>query len=96
MKKINLTKFDLAKEISLKSGLSVQFSKKIVENILDILKINIKEKKLNIKNFGTFKILKKKARVGRNPRTNEVFFITKRKSISFTASKKFISEVNKK
>ena len=35
-----------------------------------------------------FKILKKKERVGRNPKTKEEFVITSRKVVSFTLSKK--------
>ena len=39
----------------------------------------INKDKLNLKNFGSFKILKKKERLGRNPKTKEEFIISARK-----------------
>ena len=33
------------------------------------------EKYLNLKNIGTFKIINKKERIGRNPKTKEEFYI---------------------
>ena len=42
----------------------------------------------DIKNIGSFKVLDKKERLGRNPKTLETFKIKERKSVSFIASKK--------
>lgn len=39
--------------------------------------------------FGSFKVVSKTARVGRNPRTGEAIDIPARKSVKFTAGKKF-------
>ena len=54
----------------------------------------IKDNDLNLKNLGSFKIINKKERVGRNPKTKEEFLIKPRKSISFTASKNFKLDIN--
>ena len=93
-KKVNLSKKDISKQISLKTGLSFLFSKNLTEDIIDIIKELIKYKNLNIKNFGTFKIKKKKERIGRNPKTNEEFIISSRKAISFYGSKKINKKLN--
>lgn len=87
-KKINLTKKDIAKKLYSKIGLSFQLTSKISEDFLKILKKLIKDGNLNIKNFGTFKILNKNERSGMNPKNQEKFVISARKTISFIASKK--------
>ena len=84
----NLTKNDLIKNISLKTGLSYNVSKKIFNDLIYILIHNIKNQSLILKNIGTFKIIHKKERIGRNPKTKDEFLISARKSISFTPSKK--------
>ena len=90
----NLTKNDLIKNISLKTGLSYNVSKKIFNDLIYILIHNIKNQSLILKNIGTFKIIHKKERIGRNPKTKDEFLISARKSISFTPSKK-IDEILK-
>ena len=95
MKK-TLTKKDLANTINNKLGYSKEeakvfaqvFFKSIINNI-------VKEKKLKITNLGTFTAIKKKARMGRNPRTKEEALITERYVISFKFSKLLIDKMNK-
>ena len=94
MKKNNLTKIDIAKELSKKTGYSLELSKILINNLLIVLISAIKKNKLNLKNIGTFRLINKSERIGRNPITKENFVITSRKSISFIASKKLLSVVN--
>ena len=94
MGKKNFKKEDFAKNLSKKKGLSVLLSRKLIDDTIDVLIDNISKKKLIIKNIGTFKIINKKERVGRNPRTKEKHLITSRKSISFIASKKLLKIIN--
>ncbi|MDB2344915.1 HU family DNA-binding protein [Candidatus Pelagibacter bacterium] len=94
MKKNNLTKIDIAKELSKKTGYSVELSKILINSLLIVLISSIKKNKLNLKNIGTFRLINKSERIGRNPITKENFVITSRKSISFIASKKLLSVVN--
>tara|TARA_B100000963_G_scaffold354468_1_gene371054 strand:- start:3320 stop:3616 length:297 start_codon:yes stop_codon:yes gene_type:complete len=86
--KENITKFHLIKELKRKTGFSSNFTKKIINELLEILIKEIINGNLNLKNIGTFKIIHKNQRIGRNPKTNEEFIITPRKVISFTPSKK--------
>ena len=94
MKKNNLTKIDIAKELSKKTGYSLELSKILINNLLIVLISAIRKNKLNLKNIGTFRLINKSERIGRNPITKENFVITSRKSISFIASKKLLSVVN--
>jgi len=90
----NFRKIDIIKNLSLKTGYSVLLTKKILNDLIKVIIFNIKNNKLNIKNFGTFKILNKKQRLGRNPITKEKFIISSRKTLVFTASKKIYKELN--
>ncbi len=94
MSKKNVTKIIIAKELSLKTGFSISFSKKLIDDLILCIAEGIKTEKLNLKNLGTFKILKKKERRGRNPITKEQFVITARKTISFIPSKKISKKLN--
>ena len=91
----NLNKNDLAKNLSLKTGLSLNYSKKLIDDLVNIIIDNIKYGNLRLKNIGAFKILNKKARKGRNPKTKEEFVISKRKSISFVVSKNIQHKLKK-
>ena len=94
MKKNNITKIDIAKELSIKTGYSLELSKILINNLLIVLISSIKKNKLNLKNIGTIRLINKSKRIGRNPITKENFVITSRKSVSFIASKKLLSVVN--
>lgn len=91
----NLTKKELIKNLSINKGYSNLLSKKLINDLIKIIIKIIKEKELNIKNIGTFKVVEKKERLGRNPKTKINFKITARKIIRFIASKKLIESVNK-
>ena len=94
-KKNNLNKKDIYKFISKKKGFSVLLSKKLVDNIIEIMVNLLKQNGLILKNIGSFKIVDKKERIGRNPKTKETFIINARKSIVFKASKNLLKKINK-
>jgi len=75
----NLNKENLANIIHKKIGLSNVISIKIVNDLLNIFNDNIKIGNLILKNFGTFKLINKNERVGRNPKTGETHLIKERK-----------------
>ena len=93
MFKNNITKENLIKDLSKKNGYSLNFSKKIINDLINIIIENIKSGNLNLKNLGSFKIIHKKERIGRNPKTKEEFLISSRKSVSFTPSKKISDKI---
>ena len=93
--KINNNKKILSKKIYNEIGISQAYNEIITNDLISILKEIIKDGKLNIKNFGTFKILNKKERIGRNPKTKKIYTIEARKSISFKTSQKMNDKINK-
>ena len=95
MLKNKITKKDLIKSVNIKTGVSYNFSKKIINDLVEIILNNIKDGKVKLKGIGTFQTIEKKERIGRNPKTKETFIITARKSISFKSSKKILDNLNK-
>mgnify|MGYP001353797996 CR=1 FL=1 len=97
MKRDNLSKNYLLKKIYYRLGIPHSFSKKILNYFLDIIIIGlIRDDKVKITGFGTFKILKKKSRIGRNPKTKESKVISSRDVVLFKPSKEFKALVNLK
>ena len=94
MNKKNYTKNDIIVDLSKKTGFSLNLSKKIFSDLLNILINKINKNELNLKNFGTFKLINKKERIGRNPNTKKEFIISARKSIKFSCSKNILNILN--
>ena len=90
----NFTKNDLIELLSKKTGFSKNISKNLIDDLLFILIQNLLEEKLILKNLGVFKIIKKKRRIGRNPKTKEEFIINARKSLTFLPSKQMSDLLN--
>ena len=95
MLKKNIKKIDLIKELKIKLGLSENFSKKILNDFVEIITNNIQEGDFNLKNIGNFKLIKKKERIGMNPKTKKKYIISARNSISFTTSKNIADHLDK-
>ena len=91
----NLKKVDIAKDLKKKIGISSNYSKKIVNDLIEIISHNINSGHFNLKNIGSFKIISKKERLGRNPKTRKVHLISERKSVIFTPSKMLTNILNK-
>ena len=94
MYKKNLKKIDIVNNLSNSTGFSSNLSKKLIDDLIEIIIQSIKSGHLNLKNIGTFKVINKNERIGRNPKTNEEFIITSRNSLSYIPSKN-IKELNK-
>ena len=90
-----MIKDDLIIRLSKKTGFSNKFSKKLINDFLNVVSLIIKTNRCNIKNFGTFKLINKKERLGRNPKTKKEYFISERKVVSFIVSKKITKALNK-
>jgi len=93
--KKNLTKKELSNNINKKIGLSKIYSDKVAEDLIDVIKTLIKKGGLNIKNFGSFKLIKKRERIGRNPKTKKEYKISARNSLSFLMSKQLMHKLDK-
>tara|TARA_B110000263_G_C15071735_1_gene402183 strand:- start:359 stop:655 length:297 start_codon:yes stop_codon:yes gene_type:complete len=96
MSKKNFNRKKLAAKIYKNLGFSKNISLSVVDNIFESLVIGIiQSEKIKISSFGTFSVIKKKERVGRNPKTGIESKIVARKIVKFTPSLKFKKEVNK-
>ncbi len=90
----NIKKIDISNSINKKKGFSNLVSKKLTDDLIFTLISLIKKKNLLLKNFGLFKTLNKKERIGRNPKTKNIYIISQRKSLSFRPSKSLVKKVN--
>jgi len=91
----NYNKKILSVFLSEKIGYSSLFSQKIVDDLIHVISQNLVLGNITLKNLGTFKIIQKNERLGRNPKTKKTYIINKRKSLSFTCSKSLLKTVNK-
>ena len=97
MKRDNITKNDVLKEIHSNLGIPIIFLKKILNSILEIIANELNtNNKMKISGFGTFKILNKKSRIGRNPKTKIEYQIKARKIVTFSPAYSVKKEINKK
>ncbi len=94
MKIYNLTKKDISINISKRIGLSYSFSSLILEDFIETLIQEICNNKLILKNIGSFKIIKKRSRIGRNPKTKQEYMINERNTLSFKSSNKLLEILN--
>jgi len=73
---------------------------KDVEKILKIIFFEIEKalcrgENVEIRGFGTYKLIKRKARIGRNPKNSEIVEIPEKNAIKWKMSKIFFNRLNK-
>ena len=90
-----ITKLDLVNHLNQKIGLNKVESKEVVEAFFNEIKKSLTEsEEVKISGFGNFKILNKKERPGRNPRTGEPAVISARKVVTFKAGQKLRKKIS--
>ena len=77
-----------------------QLLRKDIEKILEIIFFQISEalsrdQNVEIRGFGTYKIVKRKARIGRNPKNSQLVQIPQKNAIKWKMSKTFFNRLNK-
>lgn len=83
-----MTKAELIDKISASAGLSKADAGKALDSTLNAIKASLKKgQKITLVGFGTFSVVKRKSRKGRNPRTGDVITIPASKTPKFTAGK---------
>jgi nucleoid DNA-binding protein len=79
-----MTKKDIVLTIADESKFKQVVVKKVVHRVFDVmLEALLKGDKIEIRNFGVFKVKKRKPRIGRNPRTNQPVPVPERKTVVF-------------
>ena len=93
--KQNLGKREIITKLTSAIGFSSKNVQKITEDIIEIIISNlVYNKKINLKNLGTFNVVFKNKREGRNPKTKEKFIITSRNTIKFKVSDTLKKKIN--
>ena len=91
----NITRDDIAEFINNEFGLTKKDCVNLVNDIIEEVIEGLKEHNIvKIHNFGTFKLRRKNARIGRNPKTKEEVIIAPRNVISFLSSKHILKKLN--
>jgi nucleoid DNA-binding protein len=79
-----MTKKDIVLKITDQTGIKQVDVKKIVQKTFDvIIESLMRNEKVELRNFGVFKIKERKARFGRNPRTGESVPVPPRRVVVF-------------
>jgi len=92
----NFNRKILTNKIYKSLGFSKNFSSIIIDDFFEILISElIKLNKVKISSFGTFMVLDKKERIGRNPKTRVEAKIKSRKVVKFKASDFIKIKINK-
>ena len=87
MQEQTLTRADIVDRLVEKVGLTKQDSSNFLERVLELVCVELEgDHDVKFARFGNFVVRKKKARVGRNPKTGEEAPITARRVVSFKPS----------
>ncbi len=79
-----MTKKDIVLKITDSTGIKQVDVKKIVQKTFDVITESlVRNEKVELRNFGVFKIKERRARFGRNPRTGESVPVPPRRVVVF-------------
>lgn len=83
-----MTKAELIDKIASGTGLSKADASRALDSTLNSIRLALKKgQKVTLVGFGTFAVVKRKTRKGRNPRTGQVITIPAAKVPKFSAGK---------
>ena len=83
-----MTKRDLAGKVAEKTRITQLITLKVIAGVFnEITEILASGGKIELRNFGVFKVKSRKERMGRNPRTGEKVPIPPRRIVYFKAGK---------
>ena len=95
MSKKNFTRKDLSNKVYQNLGFSKNISSSIIDDFFESLVLELEKfDNIKISSFGTFKIIDKKERMGRNPKTKVDAKIAARKVVKFIPSILFKNKLN--
>ena len=90
-----MTKADIVNEVSSATGLTKVETEAVLEGIIRSIGTSLKKnKRVDIRGFGSFIVKKRKAREARNPATNQTVSLKERFVPTFKVSKILNNEVN--
>ena len=90
-----MTKQDLVDAVAEKAGINKRQASCAVESVIESISKALKKGgRVTLVGFGNFSVVKKKARIGRNPQTGKAIQIPARKAPKFSASKQLKDILN--
>lgn len=89
-----MNKKDIIKKVAENTGMTQKDVTVIVDTFVDAVMDSIKNGKVSISGFGTFEVVERAARMGRNPKTGMEIEIPASKSPKFKPAKAFKDFVN--
>ena len=79
-----MTKKDIALKVADATGIRQIVVKKVLEGIFDcIVESLLRDEKIELRNFGVFKVKTRRPRIGRNPRTGQIVPVPTRRVVVF-------------
>jgi integration host factor subunit alpha len=91
---MSFTKSNIAKNIALKTSISNQSAKQLLDNFIQVVVSASKKNSVKISGFGTFVRKKTPSRIGRNPKTGEEFEISERSKLNLILSNIIKDKIN--
>ncbi|MBD3426302.1 MAG: integration host factor subunit beta [Candidatus Omnitrophica bacterium] len=89
-----MTKKDIIMKIAEETNLKQVEVKEVVQRTFDMIIESLRQgDKVELRNFGIFKVKTRKGRLGRNPRTGESVTIPDKKVVSFKPGMKMKTDV---
>lgn len=90
-----MTKMDLVEVVyHLHGGISRRESLAIVERLLHRIKVELRQaRRVQISGFGSFEVVDRKRRKGRNPKTGETIEIGPKQSLVFRPSRALVTRI---
>ena len=89
-----MTKKDIVRTISEEVGLTQQQTKEIVQKTFDaIIESLVRERRIELRNFGVFEVKPRAARKARNPRTGEQVDVPRKHVVTFKPGKHMEAKV---
>ncbi|MBI4179930.1 integration host factor subunit beta [bacterium] len=83
-----VTKRDFVVQISYKLQVKQFVVRDVLDQFLDRVVESLGEgRRIELRNFGVFEVVQRKAKKGRNPKTGEVVPIPARKAVKFTSGR---------
>ena len=91
-----MNKSELVSAIAEKTSLKKSDAEKAVKAFTEVVAEELKKgDKVQLVGFGTFEVLERPAREGRNPKTGETIKIEASKKVNFKVAKALKDEINK-
>lgn len=89
-----MTKKEVVRLVSDKTGLSQQEAKEVVQTTFDsIIEVLVKTGRLELRNFGVFAVKRRAARNARNPRTGVEVWVDEHETVAFKPGKMMVAQV---